>query len=158
MWWQSLLWIICVWHAQRCMNAPLTPDPKLFIVAARFSFMWDCGFVFNFCNDSSEKWVIVPSAHIVEEFPLSLVLRSCAIVKPGRAAIISARDGETRDDHLYSLYSLTRLWRIWGVDHKHSRIHAELRRPGTIDKKHLCRCLISLTISGSVYFRSLTHC
>ena len=57
--------------------------------------------MFNFCNDSSQKWVIVLSAHTVKEFPLSLVLHSCATLEPDLAAIISARDGEIRDDRFF---------------------------------------------------------
>lgn len=76
--------------------------------------------MFNFCNDSSQKWVIVLSAHMVKEFPLSLVLHSCAILKPGLAAIISARDGETRD-----VFSI-RVWLILGMNNKHPQINREL--------------------------------
>lgn len=127
--------------------------------------LFHVGFGFDFCNDSSQKLVIVQSAHMVEEYPFSLVLHPCAILKPGLAAIISGRERETRDD---PLYSLTRVWRILDMDHKHSQIHADChfkceRRPGTIDKKaslqnqphHLGLCLFPLADSQLKGFSSV---
>lgn len=75
--------------------------------------LFHVGFGFDFCNDSSQKLVIVQSAHMVEEYPFSLVLRPCAILKPGLAAIISGRERETGDDPLYFITLLQGFGVFW---------------------------------------------
>lgn len=75
--------------------------------------LFHVGFGFDFCNDSSQKLVIVHSAHMVEEYPFSLVLCPCAILKPGLDAIISGSERETGDDSLYSLTLLQGFGVFW---------------------------------------------